>query len=350
MEPSSSSCDELLGYHLEQACRYRAELGTPDDAALTATARRHLTAGGHRAVLRQDYRAAVSLLERAAALVPPGELDLKLEFDFGEALAWTGRADEVVQASGCPRRQCVRLGAIVSASSADASRRRCCASASSPEGAHGAPCPRWSSRRCPCSRQRTTTWRSTSPTSALADVALMRGQMEAQTGGPRACPHPRSAGGLRPARVHSRPRRWSLLRSDSRDGVPRPGSTRTSPRQTGPLPPRLSGRRAGDARSLRRGPRDPRRRRVPTLTERGGSGLLLADITAFDSVWVELWAGEPAAAASSERQGSGCYEQLGDQGRSRPPAGFLAQALYALDRLDEADALAGRAAELGASD
>ena len=26
--------DELLGYHLEQACRYRAELGTPDDGTL----------------------------------------------------------------------------------------------------------------------------------------------------------------------------------------------------------------------------------------------------------------------------------------------------------------------------
>ena len=42
--------DELLGYHLEQACRYRADLGTPDDGALAAAARRRLVAGGHRAV------------------------------------------------------------------------------------------------------------------------------------------------------------------------------------------------------------------------------------------------------------------------------------------------------------
>ena len=98
--------DELLGYHLERACRYRAELGTPDDAALTAKARRHLTAGGHRAVLRQDHRAAVSLLGRAAALVPRGEVDLKLEFDLGGALAWTGRADEVVRRADSRDRQC----------------------------------------------------------------------------------------------------------------------------------------------------------------------------------------------------------------------------------------------------
>ena len=38
--------DELLGYHLEQACRYRAELGTPDDGTLAAAARRRLAAGG----------------------------------------------------------------------------------------------------------------------------------------------------------------------------------------------------------------------------------------------------------------------------------------------------------------
>ena len=43
--------DEVLGYHLEQACRYHAELGTPDDGELAAAARRRLTAGGHRAAL-----------------------------------------------------------------------------------------------------------------------------------------------------------------------------------------------------------------------------------------------------------------------------------------------------------
>ena len=40
--------DEILGYHLEQACAYRAELGLPADDALTLAARRRLTAGGQR--------------------------------------------------------------------------------------------------------------------------------------------------------------------------------------------------------------------------------------------------------------------------------------------------------------
>ena len=58
----------------------------PADDELAAAARRRLTAAGRRASLRLDYGAAVSLLERAAALVAPGEIDLALETDLVEAL------------------------------------------------------------------------------------------------------------------------------------------------------------------------------------------------------------------------------------------------------------------------
>ena len=85
------------------------------------------------------------------------------------------------------------------------------------------------------------------------------------------------------------------------------------------------------------------------LAERGG-GVLLANITAFESVWVELWAGDPAAAAEFGAAGCRLFEELGELGFLSTAAGNLAQALYALDRLDEADAWAGRAIELGASD
>jgi tetratricopeptide (TPR) repeat protein len=86
------------------------------------------------------------------------------------------------------------------------------------------------------------------------------------------------------------------------------------------------------------------------LAERGG-GVLLANITAFESVWIELWAGDPAAAAEFGAEGCRLHKELGDQSFLLPGAAAnLAQALYALDRLDEADAWASRAAELGASD
>jgi class 3 adenylate cyclase/tetratricopeptide (TPR) repeat protein len=66
---------EIVAYHLEQAYRYREELGPVDDAA-RALARRAsdgLSAGAERAVGRGDVRAARNLLERAIALLPEGD-------------------------------------------------------------------------------------------------------------------------------------------------------------------------------------------------------------------------------------------------------------------------------------
>jgi tetratricopeptide (TPR) repeat protein len=85
------------------------------------------------------------------------------------------------------------------------------------------------------------------------------------------------------------------------------------------------------------------------LAERG-AGVLLANITAFESAWVELWAGDPAAAAEFGAEGWRLYEELGQQTHLSLTAGVLAQAFYALDRLDEADAWTERAAEVGTID
>ena len=89
--------DEILGYHLEQALSYRAELGLPADDELAAAARRRMTAGGNRAARRQDFGAAVRLYERAAALLPPGELDLTLEIELCDALRWVGKGDDALR-------------------------------------------------------------------------------------------------------------------------------------------------------------------------------------------------------------------------------------------------------------
>jgi tetratricopeptide (TPR) repeat protein len=85
------------------------------------------------------------------------------------------------------------------------------------------------------------------------------------------------------------------------------------------------------------------------LAERG-AGVLLANITAYESAMVELLAGDPAAAAEFGAEGWRLYLELGERRFLPFGAGNRAQALYALDRLDEADAWAGRAAELGTSD
>jgi DNA-binding SARP family transcriptional activator len=64
--------EELIGYHLEQAHRYLGEIGPLDERGrrLGVQAGERLAAAGARALKRGDVPAAVSLLARAAALLP----------------------------------------------------------------------------------------------------------------------------------------------------------------------------------------------------------------------------------------------------------------------------------------
>jgi predicted ATPase len=98
----SGGDEEGVGYHLERAHAYRAELG-PVDAEGRALARRAATrlgSAGRRAYERGDLHAAVGLLSRAAALLEPGAAGrVELLADLGEALRETGdfeRAETVL--------------------------------------------------------------------------------------------------------------------------------------------------------------------------------------------------------------------------------------------------------------
>ena len=73
--------DEIVGYHLEQAVRYREQLGPLDDGGreLADRAARLLGAAGQRAFARDDAPAAVNLLDRALSLATnedPAQLEL----------------------------------------------------------------------------------------------------------------------------------------------------------------------------------------------------------------------------------------------------------------------------------
>jgi class 3 adenylate cyclase/tetratricopeptide (TPR) repeat protein len=89
--------EEIHGYHLEQAYRYRIELG-PLDAEGRSIAERasaKLSNAGRRAMNRGDIPASVSLLKRAAAVLPgdsPARLDIM--FDLGETLIQHGDLEE----------------------------------------------------------------------------------------------------------------------------------------------------------------------------------------------------------------------------------------------------------------
>jgi tetratricopeptide (TPR) repeat protein len=89
----TDEAEEILGYHLEQASRYRRELGDVGRPDLEGAARRHLTAAEQRAMSRRDYSAALNLAERALALATPDELDTPLEIDRVDALVGLGRLE-----------------------------------------------------------------------------------------------------------------------------------------------------------------------------------------------------------------------------------------------------------------
>jgi class 3 adenylate cyclase/tetratricopeptide (TPR) repeat protein len=67
--------EEILGYHLEQAYRYRRELGQGGDALgeVAEKAARWLASAGRRAAGRGDMPAAANLLERAVGLLPEAD-------------------------------------------------------------------------------------------------------------------------------------------------------------------------------------------------------------------------------------------------------------------------------------
>ncbi len=89
--------EEILGYHLEQAHAYLAELGPLDDRgrAIGRQASERLRSAGHRAFARGDMPAAANLLRRAAVLLPAFDQDrLDLLPDLGEALMDVGEFAE----------------------------------------------------------------------------------------------------------------------------------------------------------------------------------------------------------------------------------------------------------------
>ncbi len=93
--------EEIVGYHLEQAFRYRAELGSLDDEAraLGRRAAERLGAAGRRALLRSDAPAGVNLISRAAALLSPDDplrVELVPNIRVVQGLRDLGWADRVL--------------------------------------------------------------------------------------------------------------------------------------------------------------------------------------------------------------------------------------------------------------
>ena len=89
--------EEILGYHLEQATRYRSELGPLDQPGreVAARAAAKLSSAGRRAFSRGDTPAACNLLRRAAALLMADDpARILLLTELADALMEEGGFDE----------------------------------------------------------------------------------------------------------------------------------------------------------------------------------------------------------------------------------------------------------------
>jgi class 3 adenylate cyclase/tetratricopeptide (TPR) repeat protein len=93
LERTTPEFEEVVGYHLEHAFRYRQELGPvgEPEQALALRAAEKLQFAGRRAVDRADMSAAAGLLDRACSLMPMGRRErLELLVELARALEHVG--------------------------------------------------------------------------------------------------------------------------------------------------------------------------------------------------------------------------------------------------------------------
>jgi len=115
--------DEIVGYHLEQAFRYREQLGPVDDSArlLGERAGELLGSAGRRAVARDDMPAALNLLDRAVSLVTeqhPARLELMRELSsafwtVGELTRAEALLDGLLKAAAAANDRRIELHALL---------------------------------------------------------------------------------------------------------------------------------------------------------------------------------------------------------------------------------------------
>jgi class 3 adenylate cyclase/tetratricopeptide (TPR) repeat protein len=336
--------DELLGYHLEQACRYRTELGVPD-AILAAAARSHLAAAGRAARRRQGVHsgAAASLLARAAALVPSGEFDIALEADLVDALFWGGKFADASHRARANVERAAAAGHHVGelfGSIQDALIRASLEQEGATEELAAL-----AEHALPVFEAAGDDVALHLAYGALGQVANARAQMDVMFRAyDQAAVHARQAG---------LPDRFVGWRHTARFA----GTTPLSELLLWQTELEAGERRSVWARARRAealamlGRSDEARAILSELraelTDRG-SVMTLAEVDSEVSVDIELLAGDPAAAVEVGEDAWRLLDEVGK--RSGQSAARLAGAFYVDGRLDEAGAWADRAEELGASD
>jgi class 3 adenylate cyclase/tetratricopeptide (TPR) repeat protein len=338
--------DEIVGYHFEQACRYRSELNLPPNRHIAAAACERLSTAGRRAFVREDYVAAGKLLERATTVSP--EIDNWLEFDAQVAMFFAG--------DGAGARERARSLAESATTSGDRIAELSWRIHEAvillylePEGA--------TDLLTALIEEAKPQFETAGDDFALylchwgtAQVAHMRCQFDAGLEArEQALALGREAG-----LVHheawfvpqlatnmffgTRPVQEVLAWLDEQEA--RGFSLRVIESLRAQSLAMLG--RSDEARAILSRMRNE-------LAERGAA-MQLALTLSLSSSDVELLAGNPATAAEFGREGCRMLGDAGQPAWQSTGMGILARAFYELDQLDEADAAAQQAAALGASD
>jgi predicted ATPase/class 3 adenylate cyclase len=345
--------ETIVGYHLEQAFRYRSALGSrnPYTAALASRSAQHLEAAGRRALARGDLPAAVSLLERAsellafdqwrragllptlgAALIEAGRLgEAEIVLAGARQLA-EAAFDECADAHALVQQQLLQLLRVEEGSTAEASH------------AVQTVIPvfeRYGDHHGLCSARRLEAWLHWNAAHAEA----------AATAWEQAAAHARRAGDederseilnwvasalfFGPTPVPEAIQRCDAIRTEVSGNL---GSEAWTLRS-------LAGLHAMDGRF------DLARQLLAEssaiFSELGQSRT--SSVSHLDAI-VEMLAGDPAAAEQHLLAGYRALEEMGDTAFLSTTAAYLAQAIFAQGRLDEAMRFTQTSEELAARD
>jgi class 3 adenylate cyclase/tetratricopeptide (TPR) repeat protein len=335
--------EELIGYHLERASALYADLHPGDDRIrrLGERAGTLLASAGDRALAREDVPAAINLLDRAAQLLEadPGRLSSVL-LDLGTALREGGdltRADAVLaratEVAGAAGRQNLRWRAVVERSSL--------AAYLDPD-VRADDLLRVAGEAVSVFEQSGDELGLASAFLHVAEVHWMRcqcGKMEEAL--ERAIVHADRAGS-------PRERSWALG-SLCRAALLGPRSVeaaiercdRTRSRSRGdPVVAAYADSCTAVLEAMRGRPDEARElyERTQRTLEDIGMNVLLASMRIYAG-WVELILGEPAFAARELQVGYDALARIGERAYLSTTAAFLARALQALGKDDDAERL-----------
>ena len=340
--------DEIVGYHLEQAWRYRAELGAPADPALMLAAHERLTAAARRALLREDFTAAQKLIERALALVPEGEIDLALEVERLDAFFFGGQARAAYERAGELAERAAALGDRIAEVTARI-EEGVFALFAEPEGA--------TDRLDHLIQGALPELEEAGDVFALfvvhrgrGFVAHMRGQMDASReamdqallcAGRLGLPHYEASllAPLSATRFHGTTPLLEMIAWSEEQAA------------SGRSNPSLEINYALALAML--GLFDEARARSKALQEElegRGTSVALSLTLAMQAPEIERLAGDPAKAVEFSKLGCAMLEEAGERSWLSTALGLAGEAYYDLGDLDNAMEAANRAAELGASD